>query len=220
MIYGLGHPRCGTGFTASLLNLNGVDVGHERIRSEGIVSWEIASLRSQLPWGDGVTEFLPDSKIFLVARSPLAALNSVLIECLQTRSIGFRAAVIFEQTGVEIFAESEQRTPEIQHDYMSWSVLSLIHWYEICFSRKPEMIFRVDEERDDVALSEYLGRTIDRDGKSVHRNHKPFELNGYPIGDLSDQGFERLTKLRDLCEKLGYPKDVKVLETLTRKSIF
>lgn len=220
MIYGLGHPRCGTGFTASLLNLNGIDVGHERIQNEGIISWEIASLRSNLPWGDGVTEFSPDSKIFLVARSPLAALNSVVIECLQTRSIGFRASVIYEQTGVEIFAQSEQRTPEIQHDFMTWSVLSLIHWYEICFSRNPEMIFRVDQVKDDFALSDYLGRTITRDGKQVHRNHKPFELNGYPVGDLADQGIERLTKFRNLCEKLGYPKDVEVIESLIQKSIF
>ena len=214
MIYGLGHPRCGTAYTAGLLKANGIDVGHEFIGSQGIISWEIASLRPELPWGDPVTFFEKDSKKFLVARSPLAALNSVVIECLQTRSIGFRAAVIYENLGLDIFAQHRQRTPEIQHDYMTWSVLSLVHWYEICFSRGVDLVFRVDVESDDLKLSEYLNHRITREKHDIPRNHKPFQLHGYPVGELEQQDRERLIALADLSENLGYPEDADRLSAM------
>lgn len=214
MIYGLGHPRSGTAFTADLLKQSGLDVGHEYIKKDGIVSWEIASLRSDLPWGNGITEFEAGSKVFLVARSPLDALKSVITECLQIRSIGFRASVIYENFNVEIFSQNNQRTSEPQYDYMSWSVLSLIYWYELCFSRNPEIIFRVDHSKDDLLLSEYLGKEISRQDKSLRVNKKPFSTHDYPIGKLEEQDPERLKMLADVCDRLGYPEDARKLNLL------
>lgn len=213
MIYGLGHPRSGTAFTADLLQQNGLDVGHEYLKKDGIVSWEIASLRSELPWGDGVTEFDAGSKIFLVARSPLDALNSVVTECLQTRSIGFRASVIFEHFDVDLFSQKNQRTPEIQHDYMSWSVLSLIYWYQLCFQHNPEIIYRVEEPASDLLLSEYLGLPISRDEKSLRVNKKLFSNGDYPVGKIENQDRDRLEMLADICLRLGYPEDAKKLQS-------
>lgn len=216
MIYGLGHPRSGTAFTADLLQQSGFDVGHEYLKKDGIVSWEIASLRSDLPWGNGVTEFEVGSKVFLVARSPLDALKSVVTECLQTRSIGFRASVIYEKFNVEIFSQSNQRTSEPQYDYMTWSVLSLIYWYELCFNHNPEVVFRVDHPEDDLLLSEYLGKEISRQDKSLRVNKKPFSTKDYPIGKIENQDPERLKMLADVCSRLGYPEDAKKLNSFMK----
>jgi hypothetical protein len=219
VIYGLGHPRRGTGFTADLLKQSGLDVGHEYLRKDGIVSWEIASLRSDLPWGNGVTDFEAGAKIFLVARSPLGALNSVVTECMQIRSIGFRASVIYEHFDVEIFSQANQRIAEPHFDYMTWSVLSLIYWYELCFSHNPEIIFRVDHSEDDKILTEYLGHEVSRENKSIRVNKKPYSTGDYPIGRIEDQDSSRLELLADMCIRLGYEEDAKKLKSFLFRNI-
>lgn len=40
-ILGLGHPRTGTGYVTKLLNLWGMDVGHEISRPDGTVAWPL-----------------------------------------------------------------------------------------------------------------------------------------------------------------------------------
>jgi len=40
-ILGVGHPRTGTGYTASLLNHLGLKVGHEKLMDDGIVAWQM-----------------------------------------------------------------------------------------------------------------------------------------------------------------------------------
>jgi hypothetical protein len=77
------------------------------------------------------------------------------------------ATIIFEHFDVDLFSQKNQTTPEIQHDYMSWSVLSLIYWYQLCFQHNPEIIYRVEEPASDLLLSEYLGLPISRDEKSL-----------------------------------------------------
>lgn len=216
MIVGLGHPRSGTAFTADLLQQSGLDVKHEYLGKDGIVSWEIASLRAEVPWGDGVTSFSAADKVFLVARSPLETLNSVLIENNQIRSIGFRASVIYERFGIDLFSAKNQLTVEPHYDFMSWAVQSLIYWYELCFTHNPEIIFRVDVVSDDLKLSSFLNSEISRVGKNLRRNYKSFHLDNYPVGKLSDQPVERLEKFIELAIRLGYESDAHRIQEMLK----
>lgn len=81
-LVGLGHPRCGTHFTASLLTSAGLQVGHERIRRDGMVSWMTVAERDAVPWGESYGDLGPRlrSSLFLVARSPVTAMRSILGE--------------------------------------------------------------------------------------------------------------------------------------------
>lgn len=45
---GVGHPRTGTGYTARLFQLWGLDVGHETFGKDGIVAWQFTHPRG--PW--------------------------------------------------------------------------------------------------------------------------------------------------------------------------
>lgn len=44
----LGHPRCGTGFTASILQQYSLDIGHEKLGKDGISAWFLAC-KNDLP---------------------------------------------------------------------------------------------------------------------------------------------------------------------------
>ena len=211
MIVGLGHPRCGTGFVASLLQQNGLDVRHEAIGADGVISWMQVARRAAGPWGDTLAEYSADTKVFLVARSPLAALNSVATENQQTRSIGFRSQLIWDRRGVDLFVWHNQTAGEGVYDWFGWAVMSMAYWYDICLEDNPGIIFRIEHAEDDALLSEFVGRPITRKGKDVWQNrygsHKKSGRLEYPIEELRRVPKVHLAKLVEVTGRLGYPED-------------
>ena len=211
MYIGLGHPRCGTGFTASLLRANGVDVRHEEVGPEGIVSWMQVAKRGPAPWGTTLTEYPPGARVFLVARSPLAALDAVATENQQIRSIGLRSQLLWERRRIDLFAGPNQTAGEGIYDFFGWAVASLAWWYDICFDDAPEIVFRIEHPEDDALLSQFVGRPISREGKHVWQNqYGPHKKSGrltFPLGELGRVPKQHLTKLIEIAERLGYPGD-------------
>lgn len=213
MIIGLGHPRCGTGFTTSLLIQHGVQVKHEHIGEDGTISWLQVAKRGPSPWGNTLTEYPKDSRIFLVARSPLAALNSVATESKQIRSIGFRSQVIWERRGIDIFAWNQQTSPQGQYDYFGWAVMSLAWWYDICLEERPEFVYRVDHPQDDQLLSNLVGRPISREDKNIWRNEKPHvKKDHYDLSELGRVPKVHLQRLIAITRILGYPDDAEIMK--------
>jgi len=215
VIVGLGHPRCGTGFTASLLQQHGLDVGHEKPGADGVVSWMQVSRRGAAPWGTTLTEYPAGSRLFLVARSPLAALNSVATENQQIRSIGFRAEVIWERCGLDIFAEENQSGDPAIYDFLGWAVMSMAYWFEMCLAEGPEFVYRVEQPRDDALLAELTGRDIVRKGKKIWRNaygaHKVSERLDYSMEELHRVPVRHLARLVEVTGRLGYPDEAEIL---------
>jgi hypothetical protein len=211
MLIGLGHPRCGTGFTASLLQANGVAVKHEDVGPEGIVSWMQVAKRGPAPWGNTLAEYPSGARVFLVARSPLAALDSVATENQQIRSIGLRSQLIWERRRVDMFAWNNQTAGEGVYDFFGWAVMSMAWWYDICFDENPEIVFRIEYPEDDRLLTDLVGRPIDRADKHVWQNaygpHKKSGRLSFAVGELGRVGRPHLRKLIEISERLGYPAD-------------
>jgi len=211
MFIGLGHPRCGTGFAASLLEANGVAVKHEDVGPAGIVSWMQVAKRGSAPWGNTLTEYPPGARLFLVARSPLAALDAVATENQQIRSIGLRSQLIWERRRIDIFAWNNQTAGEGVYDFFGWAVMSLAWWYDICLDEKPEIVFRIEHPEDDRLLADLVGRPISRAGKHVWQNaygpHKKAGRLSFPVSELGRVGKPHLAKLAEIAERLGYPDD-------------
>lgn len=215
MFVGLGHPRCGTGFAASLLQAHGLDVRHEEIGADGIVSWMQVARRAAGPWGDTLADYPPGTRQFLVARSPLASLNSVATENQQIRSIGFRSQVIWDRCGIDLFVWTNQTAGEGVYDFFGWAVMSLAYWYQICLEDKPEIVFRIERPGDDVLLSDLTGRRIAREGKHVWQNrYGPHKKSGrleYSMDELRRVPAQHLGKLIEVTDRLGYPEDAETL---------
>lgn len=85
-ILGVGHPRTGTGYTASLLNHLGFKVGHEKLMDDGIVAWQMLLPfehfdKVGLPWvkpiGIKWSELSFDHVIYNV-RNPKDSIPSIL----------------------------------------------------------------------------------------------------------------------------------------------
>lgn len=75
-----GHPRSGTGYAAALCRANGLDVGHERLRPDGISSWMWAAGRVDVPWGDPPGAEGPgwqDAHCVYLVREPVELVASV-----------------------------------------------------------------------------------------------------------------------------------------------
>ena len=217
VIVGLGHPRCGTGFAASLLQQHGLDVAHEAIGADGTISWMQVAKRVGGPWGETLAEYPTGTRVFLVARSPLAALNSVATENQQTRSIGFRSQLIWERRRVDMFIWSNQTAGQGVYDYFGWAVMSLAYWFDICLEENPEIIFRIEHPEDDALLGKLSGRHITRQNKDVSQNtygsHKKHERLEYSIDELGRVPKNHVAKLVEVTARLGYPRDA---ETLSR----
>ena len=220
MIVGLGHPRCGTGFAANLLQQNGLDVRHEAIGADGIISWMQVAKRRAGPWGDTLAEYPAGSKLFLVARSPWAALNSVATENQQTRSIGFRSQLIWERRGVDLFVWDNQTAGKDIYDFFGWAVMSMAYWYDICLeeiatAETPGVVFRIERSADDAVLGDFLGRTIVREGKQVWENrYGPHKKSGrleYSMDELHRVPKVHLARLVEVTARLGYPADAETL---------
>lgn len=210
---GLGHPRCGTGFTAGLLHSSGLDIGHERIREDGMVSWMAISERKRVPWGDSYGRIDPhEVSIFLVARSPLTAIGSIMGEDLNRRSFAWRAQVLWERADVDICSARQVPQTDLGHAVASYTL-----WFEECLRFDPQLIFRVDHTEDDAALSTLTGVNVVRTPE-VPRNSRPGK---HKLIDYSPERLQTLPprwfdKLSAVGQALGYAPLDQLIEDATR----
>jgi hypothetical protein len=200
---GFSHPRCGSGFTSSLIAANGLQVGHERIRQSGIISWMLIAERELNPWGDALGSLNPYNHKFLVARSPLTALVSVMGENLNVRSFAWRVQVIWDVLGIDLLAPDV-----IPQTSLAWAVGSFSLWYEMALTFDPAFIFRVDRPEDDKVLSEGLGIPIQRN-KAISSNSRPERHAGlhFEAQMLSSLPRAWTVRFAKVAQLVGYPED-------------
>ena len=203
-LLGLGHPKTGTGFTANLLTHNGIPVGHEVIKERGMISWLSVVDRDDTPWGVPSYKAMPeDTCVFLVTRSPISSILSVIGENKIPISFKWRRKVILEEFGVDICSKKIGKGPVAQ------AVGSLFYWYELCKTHPLSYIYRVDIVEQDLDLSEFLHKEIRR-GPEVETNSKPerHNWNHFVMEDLNYLTPQWVRNLQDMCDWLGYEQDI------------
>ena len=206
-VLGIGHPRTGTGYTADLLRKNGLDVGHESVGSNGMVSWLAAANRNDYPWGEKIS--MRDrnrSLLFLVARSPIDSIQSVMGENLNVESISWRRKVIQEYFNKDIYS------PEVcNQDPVGIAIACMYYWYSMCLDQNPWFVFRVD--RDDFNLLENNLSISIIEKNNIFRNSKPdrHEETPFVFENLLSIRKEWIIRLAEISHMLGYPEDVERL---------
>ncbi|MEP3347403.1 MAG: hypothetical protein ABJN34_07690 [Litoreibacter sp.] len=203
-IIGLGHPRCGTGFTSYLLSAAGLKIGHERRHADGNVSWLSVSERSVTPWGNGHHRPLKDTDyVFCAVRSMVAAIPSVMAENRVEGSLKFRRDILMNYYGIDI-----TNGKDVPQNEISVALAGMTLWYELCLTKKPEFIFRIDRPEDDEKLNHHFNIEVSRSSISK-RNSRPKlkqDIN-FSHEMLDIVSVRWLKRSAELSRKIGYDND-------------
>ena len=137
----VGHPRCGTGFTAALLNQMELDIGHESDGRDGIATWmfavndiapysqaHIAQKREALHW---------DILIHAI-RDPTSAIPSIMRDNIfAPASYQFRRKHIMSFSGIDL--------NHLENNFHR-AVLSYLKWNEMITQMAPQFVFRIEKD--------------------------------------------------------------------------
>lgn len=138
----IGHPRCGSGYASELSKSYGLDVGHESMGRDGISSWMFAVDSWDFPFGNGYansTFYNRFDHVVQHIRNPFDAIPSIIVENRVSRSYAFRDKFIRERFGISMNDFSSE---------VNRAALSFVCWNLICEEKKPEIVFRVEDEGD------------------------------------------------------------------------
>ena len=190
-ILGLGHPRTGTGFTSSILNSWGLEVGHEKLERDGVVAWQLAVENGPWPYMADFPNVESEILIYNV-RDPRTSIPSIAFtENTKSMSLNYRL-----KNGV---LESPNRVEQAIH--------SILQWDRLITLRNPDFTFRIEDQSQDLfAFLQGKGFEI----QWVESNQK---VNARDHGRTIDKDlqteFEKVrpslrARINDYCVRYGY----------------
>lgn len=153
-----GHPRSGTAYMSALMRACGLDVGHERMRGDGISAWQFAVdcdsvSHHRRPRGRRRYRF---DSLIQVVRDPIQTLRSVLYtEDCSRRSLAFRSRFVSIPTDSPSDA----------------AATSIVGWNRLISEQDPALVVRVEEAPGELAR--FLGVPVPAELPRVDVNSRP-----------------------------------------------
>lgn len=138
----IGHPRCASGYMATVFSARGVRIGHERVARDGISSWMYVVRDHNLPYGDNLTVTHRFDRTVLHLRDPAHAIPSIMLENGVGPSFWFRRGHIFRATGEDLAS---------LEDPMMRAIASYVHWHQMALDLKPDAVIAVERAEDEVS---------------------------------------------------------------------
>ena len=135
------HPRSGSSYAAALLTKNGFDVGHEKMKVNGLASWFWASKDENPPFSASPYDpsFDPDLTIHIV-REPLSCIASVAYTESTTE--------LYRSEFIEITGEN----------ILDRAASSIVNWNSLCKQMNPD--YTIKTESLSSELSNILGKDL------------------------------------------------------------
>ena len=217
----IGHPRCGSGYSAKLCQAAGLQVGHEKLLEDGICSWMFAT-EDDCPWalneGARSRRLKYFENVAMHVRNPRTAVASIMRDNEHSAaSYEFRKKHIFSAFNVNLdeFADNFTR-----------AVASYIYWNKLVLAQHPHIIFRVEDEGEKlVTFLQESGNINDVAGIEYPRNdvnaNKKYQGKTVAKPDVNLAAFSRLPEallgaLNLLCERFGY-EEFKVMKEFDKQ---
>lgn len=200
-ILGLGHPRTGTGYTSHMLKYFGFKVGHEIMKEDGIVAWQLAPIlekKEDLPFMHRCKDVFFDTynweTIIYNIRNPKDSICSICYT--ETKTLNFRNRIAKIET---------------ENNRVSMAIQSILYFDEVILNKNPNIIYRIEHDID--KLYEFLNERyaikwndlieiVAKDKKNKRKHPDLIELKD-EIESVSD---ELKGKINSFCEKYNYPK--------------
>lgn len=205
----IGHPRCGSGYSASLCQAIGLKIGHEKLEDDGICSWMFAT-DDDCPWalndGARTRRFKYFKDIVMHVRNPRSAIASIMRDNEHSAaSYNFRKKHIFNHFNVDL---------DKYDDNFTRAVASYVYWNKLVLLQNPSCVFRVEDEGEKLVnflrVSGSIGELgeIEYPSNDVNANKK-YQGKTVEKPDVDLAAFtllpdSLLKELNALCHKFGY----------------
>ena len=197
-ILGLGHPRTGTGYTAKILGLWGLDVGHEVFGADGIVNWSFVHHSGRYPFSYRWTQTQRarpecDHLIYNV-RDPNTSIPSIA----STENDPKTEAFNFRKSRMKIDLDNQNPIE---------NAIESIHQFDLKIRElNPSITYRIEDQDYYLygQLSKYFNITyVQHRTKENTRHHANMHDLIYQYGKPRQ---EFIDKIEDYCSYHGYPK--------------
>lgn len=191
LILGVGHPRTGTGYTSKALQMWGLHVGHEVLKRDGIVAWQLAVKEGPWPFIDSLPALKPQFIIYNV-RDPKTSIPSIVhTENTNRASLNFRI-----DSGVQ---RVQNRVEQ--------AILSILHWDKLIKDRTGVFTYRIEDQLPEMYTF------LKTKGVKIGEFQDPGVVNARQHQDLESLEIE-MSKVRpslrmrinDYCVRYGYDK--------------
>jgi hypothetical protein len=194
-ILGIGHPRTGTGFTSYSLQKWGLDVLHEAIGKDGIVSWFLTFSTGNYLWQSEFRERPKYDHLIYNVRNPITSLPSIVYtETPHTIRSGFKTGDSFTVNTRPVekidFISHRWRAVHIngmeRENPIENAIRSICGFNDIIRDLKPDVTYRIEDQSK--LLYDYLKFDYDNiewvDDQTPYntREHSSFEqmLSDFP----------------------------------------
>lgn len=190
-ILGVGHPRTGTGFTASILNAWGLEVGHEVVKKDGLVAWQFAVQDGPWPYMPDQTSHVNWEVLIYNVRDPRTSIPSIVFtEDNKKTSLDYRV----NSGGV-------LRSP----NRVEQAIYSILRWDELINKMGPSFTYRIEDQSKD------LFNFLQTSGMSIEWQEPAGPVNARSHSNLEElkEELDRVRpslrmKLNAFCVKHGY----------------
>lgn len=198
----VGHPRCATGYMATLFSSFGIEIGHETLLKDGIASWMHVVADDRVPYGDGGTGVDFDHTV-VVVRSPRDAIPSIMVENAVEASFNFRRQHILRATGEDICGYTRP---------LDRALASFLAWYDMSLNMGPDALFRAESAEAEVKawLSTWRDVPVNDAGgisgyNSTHvAKRSLLEKPSLSASDWQSVDPALMNRLALFCERFGY----------------
>jgi len=202
----LSHPGSGAKYAIDFFNKLGLNIGLENMEKDGLANWMLAVNAKRYPWGNVTNR----SRYYFantihVIKNPFAAIPGIILDNHRTmnkRSYQFKREHIQKELNIAL--------PETEKDQVSplvTAVQSFIYWNKIIENKKPDFVFRVDHDQENMANFLRDKKLIPEAGMSRNAYHETLEK--HPKQTISENEYKALPpnlieELILFCEKYNY----------------
>lgn len=190
-VVGIGHPRTGTGFTAKLLRSWGLDVGHETLRKDGIVAWQLIKSTGKYPF----------------LKLPFRPSHDVLVYCVRNPRFSIPSIVYTENINRKsfLFRKKILGFKDRKNNPIETAIDSLVFFNQKAVSLNP-IIFRIEQDRDKLfyKLSEHFN--LDPSSYNEIYNQRKHGNFKNLIDQFGDVSMRYKTALNNFCDQYNYDR--------------
>ncbi len=210
----LGHPRCGTGYSAELLKSYGLNIGHERMGADGISCWQYV-IKDDLPpfsqkdLNNKNRNHHKFNKIIHTIRDPFTALPSIYYtetpHGANPKHWSYKCVIQSHNWRKEKLGLDDINPFE-------FVAQSFLNWNELIEKEIPDILLQIESPKTFIRYLEDKLKLEKLNNVEQYYNSREYE-NNFDWGKISS---DTLYRLDEFCKKYNYGEISERLKTIKK----